>query len=49
VAPSRARQLLAGAITALTVMESLDIAALDVCPWALREGLLLRRYAELRG
>ncbi|WP_432844018.1 Ppx/GppA phosphatase family protein [Dactylosporangium sp. CA-092794] len=49
VAPARARQLLAGAVTAETVMEALDLRALDVCPWALREGLLLRRYHELRG
>ncbi|WP_432968351.1 Ppx/GppA phosphatase family protein [Dactylosporangium sp. CA-233914] len=49
VAAARARQLLAGAVTAVTVMEALDLRALDVCPWALREGLLLRRYAELRG
>jgi exopolyphosphatase/guanosine-5'-triphosphate,3'-diphosphate pyrophosphatase len=47
VAPSRARQVLAGAITAATVMEMLDIEELDVCPWALREGLLLRRITEL--
>ncbi|MER7279325.1 hypothetical protein ABT369_33285 [Dactylosporangium sp. NPDC000244] len=49
VAAARARQLLAGAVTAVTVMEALDLRTLDVCPWALREGLLLRRYAELRG
>jgi len=49
VAPTRARQLLAGAVTAATVMECLDIGELDVCPWALREGLLLRRITELRG
>ncbi|MFG2044121.1 Ppx/GppA phosphatase family protein [Dactylosporangium sp. NPDC048998] len=49
VAPARARQLLAGAVTAVTVMESLGLRSLDVCPWALREGLLLRRFTELRG
>ncbi|GAA2333559.1 hypothetical protein [Dactylosporangium salmoneum] len=49
VAAARARQLLAGAVIALTVMEELDLPALEVCPWALREGLLLRRYHELRG
>lgn len=47
VAPDRARQLLAGAVTAATVMETLGVRALDVCPWALREGLLLRRFTEL--
>jgi exopolyphosphatase / guanosine-5'-triphosphate,3'-diphosphate pyrophosphatase len=48
VAAARARQLLAGAVTAVTVMEALDLPTLDVCPWALREGVLLRRYRELR-
>ncbi|MFB9444192.1 Ppx/GppA family phosphatase [Dactylosporangium vinaceum] len=48
VAAARARQILAGAVTAVTAMEALDLRALDVCPWALREGLLLRRYHELR-
>ncbi|UWP87194.1 hypothetical protein Dfulv_24310 [Dactylosporangium fulvum] len=47
VAASRARQLLAGAVTAATAMELLDVPALEVCPWALREGLLLRRITEL--
>jgi exopolyphosphatase/guanosine-5'-triphosphate,3'-diphosphate pyrophosphatase len=47
VSKSRARQLLAGAVTAATVMRTLSIDHLDVCPWALREGLLLRRVDEL--
>jgi len=47
VAASRARQLLAGAVTAATVMRTLDLAHVDVCPWALREGILLRRIEEL--
>lgn len=47
VAPSRARQLLAGAVTALTVMHALRIERLEVCPWALREGIMLRRIDEL--
>lgn len=47
VAASRSRQLLAGAVIAAATMEALDIAHVDVCPWALREGLLLRRITEL--
>jgi len=47
VAPSRARQLLAGAVTAATVMRALNLDHVDVCPWALREGILLRRIDEL--
>ena len=47
VAASRSRQILAGAVIAAAVMEALDITHVDVCPWALREGLLLRRITEL--
>ncbi|MEV0132831.1 hypothetical protein AB0H83_30760 [Dactylosporangium sp. NPDC050688] len=47
VAASRSRQILAGAIVAAATMEALDITDVDVCPWALREGLLLRRITEL--
>jgi exopolyphosphatase / guanosine-5'-triphosphate,3'-diphosphate pyrophosphatase len=47
VAASRARQLLAGAVTAATVMRTLELDHVDVCPWALREGILLRRIDEL--
>jgi exopolyphosphatase/guanosine-5'-triphosphate,3'-diphosphate pyrophosphatase len=47
VAASRSRQLLAGAVVAGATMEALGIAQVDVCPWALREGLLLRRITEL--
>ncbi|MET7424719.1 hypothetical protein [Dactylosporangium sp. NPDC005555] len=49
VAASRSRQLLAGAVIAAATMEALDIDHVDVCPWALREGLLLRRITELSG
>ena len=43
VSPSRAGQLLAGALVAEAAMEVLGIEELDVCPWALREGVILRR------
>ena len=42
VSPSRARQIVAGAIVARTVMERLHINELEICPWALREGIVLR-------
>jgi exopolyphosphatase/guanosine-5'-triphosphate,3'-diphosphate pyrophosphatase len=42
VSPSRARQIVAGAIVARTVMEKLQISELEICPWALREGIVLR-------
>jgi exopolyphosphatase/guanosine-5'-triphosphate,3'-diphosphate pyrophosphatase len=42
VSQSRARQIVAGAIVARTVMEKLRIVELEICPWALREGIVLR-------
>ena len=42
VSQSRARQIVAGAIVARTVMEKLHINELEICPWALREGIELR-------
>ena len=43
VSASRAHQLLAGAIVAEATMRKLGIDALEMCPWALREGVILRR------
>jgi len=43
VSATRAPQLLAGAIVAEAAMDMLGIERLDICPWALREGLILRR------
>ena len=42
VSQSRARQIVAGAIVARTVMDRLHINELEICPWALREGIVLR-------
>lgn len=42
VSQSRARQIVAGAIVARTAMEKLQINELEICPWALREGIVLR-------
>jgi exopolyphosphatase/guanosine-5'-triphosphate,3'-diphosphate pyrophosphatase len=42
VSQSRAKQIVAGAIVARTVMEKLHINELEICPWALREGIVLR-------
>jgi exopolyphosphatase/guanosine-5'-triphosphate,3'-diphosphate pyrophosphatase len=47
VSPRRAHQLLAGAVVAEAAMRSLDIDELEVCPWALREGVILRRLDQL--
>jgi exopolyphosphatase/guanosine-5'-triphosphate,3'-diphosphate pyrophosphatase len=43
VSASRAPQLLAGAVVIESAMELLGVDLLDICPWALREGLILRR------
>jgi exopolyphosphatase/guanosine-5'-triphosphate,3'-diphosphate pyrophosphatase len=43
VSAHRAGQILAGSIVAYELMRRLDIAALEICPWALREGIVLRR------
>jgi exopolyphosphatase / guanosine-5'-triphosphate,3'-diphosphate pyrophosphatase len=47
VSARRAHQLLAGAVVAEAAMRRLDIEALDICPWALREGVILRRLDQL--
>jgi exopolyphosphatase/guanosine-5'-triphosphate,3'-diphosphate pyrophosphatase len=47
VGASRAHQLLAGSIVAEATMRRLDIDSLDICPWALREGVILRRLDVL--
>jgi exopolyphosphatase/guanosine-5'-triphosphate,3'-diphosphate pyrophosphatase len=43
VSPGRAAQLLAGALVADAAMDLLGVESLDICPWALREGVILRR------
>lgn len=43
VSPSRSGQLVAGAIVAQSAMDLLDIEELVICPWALREGVILHR------
>lgn len=43
VSAGRAGQLLAGALVADAAMDLLGVAELVICPWALREGIILRR------
>jgi exopolyphosphatase/guanosine-5'-triphosphate,3'-diphosphate pyrophosphatase len=47
VSPTRAPQLLAGALVAQAAMDLLSIDSLEICPWAMREGLILRRLDHL--
>jgi exopolyphosphatase / guanosine-5'-triphosphate,3'-diphosphate pyrophosphatase len=49
VSVGRAKQLLAGAVVADAVMDLFQVMELDICPWALREGLILRRLDMLTG
>ncbi len=43
VSAARAHQTLAGAVVAASAMQSLDVEVVELCPWALREGIILRR------
>jgi exopolyphosphatase/guanosine-5'-triphosphate,3'-diphosphate pyrophosphatase len=43
VSAARAHQTLAGAVVAAAAMDALDVDVLELCPWALREGVILRR------
>ena len=43
VSARRAHQLLAGAVVADVTMRRLGLDTLEICPWALREGVILRR------
>ncbi len=47
VSPSRAHQLVAGAMVAESTMDRLGVAELHLCPWALREGVILSRLDQL--
>lgn len=49
VSPGRSRQLAAGALVAEASMRALKIDTLEICPWALREGVILRRLDTLDG
>ncbi|QWF22877.1 Ppx/GppA family phosphatase [Nocardioides sp. LMS-CY] len=47
VSPSRAHQILPGALVAEAVMDIFELPALEVCPWALREGVILERLDQI--
>ncbi len=47
VSPGRAHQILAGAVVAEATMRNLGIDEVEICPWALREGVILRRLEVL--
>ena len=47
VSEGRAAQLPAGAVVADAVMDLMKIPQLEICPWALREGVILKRLDTL--
>ncbi|MEV4068449.1 Ppx/GppA family phosphatase [Nonomuraea fuscirosea] len=49
VSEGRAAQLAAGALVADAAMDLFEVDRLEVCPWALREGVILRRLDVLPG
>ena len=49
VSPRRARQLLAAAVVATEAMDLLGVTEVEICPWALREGIILRELDHLPG
>jgi exopolyphosphatase/guanosine-5'-triphosphate,3'-diphosphate pyrophosphatase len=49
VSASRSHQLVAGALVAEATMRALDLGELEICPWALREGVILRRLDHTDG
>ncbi|WP_447038153.1 Ppx/GppA phosphatase family protein [Streptomyces sp. DSM 118878] len=47
VSEGRAAQLLAGALVAEGAMDLFGVENVEICPWALREGVILRRLDHL--
>ncbi|MEU6577027.1 Ppx/GppA phosphatase family protein [Streptomyces sp. NPDC046805] len=47
VSEGRAGQLLAGALVAEAAMDLFGVETIEICPWALREGVILRRLDHM--
>jgi exopolyphosphatase/guanosine-5'-triphosphate,3'-diphosphate pyrophosphatase len=47
VSPSRTHQIVPGALVAEACLDIFDLPALEICPWALREGVILERLDQL--
>ncbi len=47
VSGSRSHQIVPGALVAEACMDIFDLAELEICPWALREGVILERIDRL--
>jgi exopolyphosphatase/guanosine-5'-triphosphate,3'-diphosphate pyrophosphatase len=49
VSASRAHQLVGGALVAEATMRAVGLPELEICPWALREGVILQRLDHTDG
>ncbi len=49
VSPSRTHQIVPGALVAEAVMDIFGLEELQICPWALREGVILERLDQISG
>lgn len=47
VSPSRTHQIVPGALVAEAVMDIFGLTELEICPWALREGVILERIDRI--
>ncbi|WP_310525940.1 Ppx/GppA phosphatase family protein [Nocardioides sp.] len=47
VSSSRTHQIVPGALVAEACMDIFDLPALEICPWALREGVILERLDQI--
>jgi exopolyphosphatase/guanosine-5'-triphosphate,3'-diphosphate pyrophosphatase len=47
VSPDRTHQIVPGALVAEAVMDIFGLEALQICPWALREGVILERLDQI--
>jgi exopolyphosphatase / guanosine-5'-triphosphate,3'-diphosphate pyrophosphatase len=47
VSPSRSHQIVPGALVAEACMDIFDLTELEICPWALREGVILERLDQM--
>jgi exopolyphosphatase/guanosine-5'-triphosphate,3'-diphosphate pyrophosphatase len=47
VSPSRTHQIVPGALVAEAVLDIFALEGLEICPWALREGVILERIDQI--
>ena len=47
VSVDRAHQVPAGAVVVRAAMRAVDVPLVAICPWALREGVIIERFDQL--